>query len=281
MKFFNFQFITLIATSTILAVPVTIDNDSCELALSEYDECFYTSDINLLNIDSVCSTFHSEKCQNFYSNGFIKGLESCQSQNPKLFKVTDNVYNPIYNRLKFKCTNDENGNYCPMNKLELDLRTMINVNLYTLYNEAAEETCKSKACTDAYIQYLNYTNTIDDHILEKITTKTENTLSELKNKISELEDKVQEFENNILDNVKKGLSKRSDSETTGIIGIHTIVDKKLDYFMSEQCTSQHQGQSHGQSTSQTTNGNVQSSDASTLSFKSIVLVAIVLISTLF
>jgi len=85
--------------------------------------------------DKSCKIFNSEECK----AAFKKDLSSCGDINSLL--------GLSFNLLKMTCGVDENGKYCP-------LSTALESKEEPDYDALAQETCKSKACTDNALENL-------------------------------------------------------------------------------------------------------------------------------
>jgi hypothetical protein len=309
---FTTQIIALVAATAVNAIPVKERRSSsaCDQVLDSYDECFNQM-VNMKNVDSVCASYNSEKCQNFYKSGFVNEIDACKNEDPNALSLLEDIISLNREELKHICTKDENGNLCPRVKLELENKFIINGKGDSLYSQASNETCASKVCTDAYVQYLEQVKTITLQLDEKEKTLEQNIEQKIDSKVSEFDNKVSEFEQKVKDKVNKleeGLNNiGNDIENKINEEIENIeskfkrsiendmkeIDEEIAKFKSDQCTSQASanGQAaNGQASStinqvvsgnSTATGNTQTSDATALSYSSALVVAtVLLLSTL-
>jgi len=120
---------------------------------SEYsNECMSTM-VNISNYKEKCLIFKSEKCQTFYndSNSDLSKYYPICTQDEQSKKI----YNPIVfqtliNNVKSKCYTDENEELCP-----LSLFRITQPNIPIDYSTVIDDTCKSKKCTESFIEYMS------------------------------------------------------------------------------------------------------------------------------
>jgi len=129
-----------------------------------------------------------------------------------------------------------NGNLCPINKYELENNAKSN------YEQPVKDTCKSLACSNAYVEYANDFSKILDDIEDKIKDNTK----KVKNDIEKAKD---EFKNNInsnkgnVDSEKEKLDEKNDKAKEGIIvkRLFNSLDQSLtahrDYIISNKCST--------------------------------------------
>ncbi|ORX50661.1 hypothetical protein BCR36DRAFT_583240 [Piromyces finnis] len=117
----------------------------CLAEVAEMDDCYQGE-----NIDQVCSSYFSDKCQNAIINP-DSVAPSCKSLPQEL---QQSIKSKHFNKVIFpatvasiQCQKDESGNYCSQ-ATEGDVATK----LTNVINDAA----KSKQCTDNAIWALNY-----------------------------------------------------------------------------------------------------------------------------
>jgi len=125
---------------------------------SEHNEC-----LNLITVDNykqMCSSYKTEKCQNFYKNP-LDYFPKCKDV-PKIKEI----YQPIImENLKLsyelECQIDEEGNLCPM---------ALSLILQNGGYEVLEDTCKSKICSDSAIKVLKNINLDQFSALENLSS---------------------------------------------------------------------------------------------------------------
>lgn len=122
----------------------------CTAALADYRECeIEIGNINN-NLDIVCNTINTEKCQNILNNG-IKNVPECNSLPNQVVVPVQLIYRIINSSASLACAKDENGNYCPLS----------GANIFTTNYKTDEEiikllnsTCQSRSCTDKAVDTL-------------------------------------------------------------------------------------------------------------------------------
>jgi gas vesicle protein len=233
MKFFSAQLITLITATTSFAAPFLERRDmfsvsrDCRKAAKQYEEC--VADIHLSNIQSVCATFNSEKCLSFRNNGFLFNLAECKNETQDNLTYSSNVFEARYIETKFRCTNDESGNICPINKYELESVVLNN------YDQPLKDTCKSQACSNAYVEYINNIKTVLEALGDNIEDQVENKTQEIEDKLDNLknniEDKVEDFGDKIEDSIKGIFDKRYYNKVD-----YSLLARR-DYLISNKCAT--------------------------------------------
>ncbi|ORX51067.1 hypothetical protein BCR36DRAFT_583133 [Piromyces finnis] len=106
--------------------------------------------IDITNYEEQCSVFNSEKCQIFYNDSDLSKYYPICTQDEK----SKNMYNPVMfkkliNNVKSKCYMNENDELCP-----LSIFRITSPNTPIDYPLIRNDTCKSKKCTDYFIEYL-------------------------------------------------------------------------------------------------------------------------------
>lgn len=227
MRFFVTPLVALVAVTAVYALPADekkADNKDC----SVYLECFNELSMNMSSLDSVCTTFNSDKCKKLY--------ETVKSD--KAFKNCSNVNPPEL--LEFYCTKDENGKNCPAVEVALGYETCAKdvsdekkrsdciAKMSKLEADAFSNTCKSKKCTDANIKFYEF-----------------------------------------------GINEAKNNNNTLPV-YNARIDDELAKLKSDQCSPQGKAQTQTQG-----DGKAESSDASTLTYTSTLIIStILLLSTL-
>jgi len=129
---------------------------ACEEALLSYYECSADIvDFNLVALDIVCFYFKTEKCQNFIKNG-INTIPECKNEDNDLIEWSNIFLKINYFTNNFYCAKLENTNrYCPIIEWicegsEVDGNKTYENSHYTV---AFKDTCQSRVCYDAIINY--------------------------------------------------------------------------------------------------------------------------------
>jgi len=183
MKFSTNILTLLVATTAAFSRNVPVKRGDPEKCYSEFKDkddwnCFHTIICGLTNenFDEGCKTYASEKCQKFY-NEIDKIPESCFYSNEK--GLTRDGVRQLVAQYKYMCVKDEKDRLCPLPDLSINYffkpnfsGTKEEVDRNTL--EATEETCYSKKCTDAEIEF-NRSMLNDQKILEWMFTNSNDT----------------------------------------------------------------------------------------------------------
>jgi len=132
-------------------------NQACQTEVMKYEECYnlYTNlNRNSTAVETVCDTFYTDKCQQFYKNG-IKSLEGCKSDNEHRVTYWQGKVDLEVGTITSICGKDEAGNYCPVQSLIIDLnKKIISQDEYLKkLEDSIKETCKSSQCIDIYLKY--------------------------------------------------------------------------------------------------------------------------------
>lgn len=144
----------------------------CENGLENFTECLYGSNkFTSKNIDKICNTFNSEKCQSFFKNP-MNSVPACKTI-PKEFQ---NNYKSLFDISKFSmnffCQKDESNQICPMVKLELSGNKSEKKIM-----KSVKETCKYTECTETALNLyttLNKAINYEEDILNEDSEAMEN-----------------------------------------------------------------------------------------------------------
>ncbi|OUM62980.1 hypothetical protein PIROE2DRAFT_10612 [Piromyces sp. E2] len=139
----------------------------CQKEIELYADC--NVNINLSNYEKCCS----ETCINFFKDPF-KYIPSCKGNTLIDSTLTPETLEVTNNNLLLECAKDEQGNKCPFSKVLINEVNGVTNNIY-------DETCLSKACTDATYQHYSYNlDHVDSNPLytEAEKQKTKNSLNE-------------------------------------------------------------------------------------------------------
>ncbi|ORX59264.1 hypothetical protein BCR36DRAFT_453923 [Piromyces finnis] len=118
---------------------------------SEYSNECMTTIININNYKEKCLVFKSEKCQTFYNDPDLSKYYPICTKDEQSKKVYNRVvFQSLINNVLSKCYMDENDELCP-----LSLFRITQPNSPIDYPVIINDTCKSKKCTDSFIEYMN------------------------------------------------------------------------------------------------------------------------------
>jgi len=184
-------------------------SDACKKATEEFQECIIGTDqIKKDTLDKVCETYNSQKCQDFYKNG-LNGVEACKNDDAFLIQMSNVIVESNQSNVGLFCIKDEANQYCPYGQFILDIasksETITNAEVEASYNQAVNNVCKSKKCTDAFVEYTDKKN--------KLTGDIE----DLNKKLSK--------------------SKRAEFKTT-LSDANKTLEETINYLKSTDCTSQ-------------------------------------------
>jgi hypothetical protein len=107
---------------------------------SEYNECM--ENLNTDNYKQICSTFKSEKCQNFFNNP-LDYFPICKNDTNIKEYYQPAIMDYIKISYELICIYDENDNLCPFG---------LSVITESGADKFIRDTCKSKICTNSTIE---------------------------------------------------------------------------------------------------------------------------------
>jgi len=225
-------------------------SDECKKATAEFKECFIGTDlIKNDTLDKVCETYSSQKCQDFYKNG-LNNIDACKNDNALLLQMSTVMTETIQSNIGVFCIKDEANQYCPYGQFILDLASksenITNEEVEKNYNFAVNNSCKSKKCTDAFIEY---------------TDKKNKLLSDV-------------------EGLNKTLTKRGEFNTVLNAGADKTLEETIKYLKSDECTSQQTKTNAGNTAATANNTNNDDNSSGAISnkvtgfFTSIALVAV-------
>ena len=178
MKFSTKVLTLLVATTAAYShnIPVKRNNfDKCFSDLKENSTCLETILTAMTNktFNKSCKIYASEKCQKFYSE--VDNIpESCFDAEDKQKGLTKDGVRQLVAQFNYMCVKDENDRLCPLP--DITINHFYNPKFSGTKEEvdrdsfkAIEETCYSKKCTDALVEY-DITMLNDQKILEMMST---------------------------------------------------------------------------------------------------------------
>lgn len=183
---------------------------ACEEALKQYEECFEDKEITKENVDVVCNTPISEKCQKLYNDG-IDVIPECQKLEGLRKTVLGHIVKLSDLNIKVKCSKDEQGQYCPLNYFSVSEKNYIGFRIVSNNEEqfkaALDDTCKSDICTDVYLNAFTEFSDLKNDVSSFFSSIGEEITSTISDKISS-KDKRETEDQKIEDD--KLLNKTSD-----------------------------------------------------------------------
>ncbi|OUM66409.1 hypothetical protein PIROE2DRAFT_59381 [Piromyces sp. E2] len=126
------------------------------------------------NLESICSTYKSENCQNLFKSGIGK-IDACSNEvNTIIETLEKTIALSVTSVIDLKCAKDENGNICPISNYVITTGNVPEDPNDDKWKQAVSETCKSKSCSDAFINYGNTTtnNNVNQSIVNGILNET-------------------------------------------------------------------------------------------------------------
>jgi len=154
----------LAASSAALAFPFEKRDllglsSECGKAIKEqFGSCLTTEKITFDNLDSICNNYKSENCQKVFKNGVGK-IDACSKEVNTIIDALEKVIAlNVSNVIDLKCAKDENGNTCPIANYVIQNGDVPSDPNDDKWKQAVDETCKSKSCSDAFINYSDASN---------------------------------------------------------------------------------------------------------------------------
>lgn len=165
---------TLVTASSALALPFEkrdipgVSSDCYNALKSQFNDCLTSEKITFSNLESVCSAYKSEKCQNFF-NSSISNIDSCSNEvKTVLESVEKTIKSNVSRIINLKCAKDENGNICPISNYVIANGDIPSDPNNPEWKQAVDETCKSKACSEAFINYSDSTVNNDNGVSQAV-----------------------------------------------------------------------------------------------------------------
>lgn len=211
-------------------------NEQCEKTLDQYKECLEgNSEIDVNNKENVCNIVNSEKCQNFFSDD-IKNNQGCENLNEIAARVLNFYKKGNTISLKMQCAKDENGKFCPLSNISPKLMSIekeggdSDKEFETLYTEAVSETCKSRSCINAALEFESGYNEIKQET------------AEFKDQVETMYNFIGAFKDMPLQNPSAKYRRAFSMENIDINSDKDAADKLIkatsDYLKSEECSVQ-------------------------------------------
>ena len=134
-------------------------NVECVTAIkAQISDCITSEQITFSNLESICSAYKSEKCQTFF-NSSISSIPACSGEVKDVVNsVEKSIKLHVASVIDLKCAKDENGNICPISNYVIQNGDIPSDPSDPNWQQAVQDTCKSKACSEAFINYTNTTN---------------------------------------------------------------------------------------------------------------------------
>lgn len=116
---------------------------------------------NTKDFNEICKIINDDKCSSLFKNG-ISSVKECQDIPKEYLEMFDASFEMIRQMVGFSCELDEAGNYCPLSKLSQE-KTLANSKASKEEaTKAINESCNSKKCREAFIQYFDQYKSLDD-----------------------------------------------------------------------------------------------------------------------
>lgn len=171
----------------------------------EYKECNIDEEnITESTIDDMCDKFNSEKCQKYYTTK-MADLPECKDSLTISLAGIDNMMKITYLGLKNNCEKDENNKYCPFNSVEIAKKIkddMTEEESRKLFDTIKEETCKSKKCSESYINFVTELNNNTNSLMETVSKEGNLSQSELDEMMSTINETVGDDYTGLLEYLK-------------------------------------------------------------------------------
>jgi len=220
----------------------------CDAAIEK--ECSLSNEINKENIESTCATYNSDKCKKLMADG-VSSIPACSSLGKELSGLKDELIKLQKTTFGILCTKDEKGNLCPFAEYELNNPNFINFNIKETDDtktKTEEEKAKEEEATVSAINETCKSKICTDTLVEGYSTLTKYE--------KELESKL---------NIKMKREFKLDKS----LNDEQNLQKLFEYLKSEECTAQ-------ATESNQTESN-QTSNASTMKFRSAIIVSLSLL----
>ncbi|OUM65091.1 hypothetical protein PIROE2DRAFT_60259 [Piromyces sp. E2] len=164
---FVFSFLFLLATSSVYSNVILgrdslnheiVARDACEDQMKEYNDCLNENDLK-----GLCSS----KCKKLFDDP-AKALSKCGDQ----VKIIESGMEILKNTYNVICATDGGGNACPFTQSIINNEDNISSKDT---EKIIEDTCKSKLCTDALVEYfkspLFVGGDTDNEVVTKLNSK--------------------------------------------------------------------------------------------------------------
>ena len=160
---FSVNLLTLLSISSSLAVSLS---PQCNKAIDDLYKKYKKEGCNIDDtmipdnmLPSVCGSYNAKKCKEFGSIDFFD-LPECKNNDTIELLYNMNSKANYLERLKLKCTMDENNKYCPLN--------------HALVTESAiKYSCKSQVCTTQSINYFENVLKNNQNLYNKVSKYNE------------------------------------------------------------------------------------------------------------
>lgn len=128
-------------------IQVPTMTNTCATELFEQNkECILELN-SISNLEQKCAAYKTDKCKNFYTD-VISNLTNCGAIDEGHVTSVNMAMDSTKKYLDVLCANDENNTLCPISAaLAGDIDG-------AKYNQAINDSCKSKSCTDAGVTFL-------------------------------------------------------------------------------------------------------------------------------
>jgi len=234
------KFLTLLAVSSAFAYTIPMEKredydysylgtnpifpikKECNDIFEKYEkECTIDLGASDVNYEEICQVYNTKACQELY-NINIYEIPECKSSEESVLTLLDSMLRITAVSLKTLCTKDENNKICPLHNFEAQIPADEDISDkegIELINKALNDTCKSKVCTNAFIEYEKEMRDIQSDYINAIKKFDAN---------GEIEDMIKNL----------GKVKRQFSVADNDLGMDETLSKTIEFLKSDKCTSQ-------------------------------------------
>eukprot|EP00833_Pecoramyces_ruminatium_P016169 jgi/Orpsp1_1/1190201/evm.model.d7180000077392.1 len=218
----------------------------CDEAIKK--EC--NLEVNKNNLDTVCTTYNSDKCQNLINKGIVS-LPACNALGQDFISIEQDMLKLHMITVEFMCTKDEQGNNCPFTNFELENSSIfsnegkinneegnengkeIDDTNYPKYKEndvvdeegitAIIETCKSKKCTNALLNVIPLLSSFENNFEVKYNIHLKKRQFQFDNGMTDNEkfNKIINFLNS--DECKASLNSQNSTSDAAVIKTNLLI----------------------------------------------------------
>jgi FKBP-type peptidyl-prolyl cis-trans isomerase len=110
--------------------------------------------------DEICKTYNSDKCQKLYKEG-VAGFPACKELGEVLSFQNQVIIDKADYLFQRYCSKDENDKYCPLSEYDFEEKESKEE-----FDNAINQTCKSRKCIDTAIEYFNKEINLENKVNE-------------------------------------------------------------------------------------------------------------------
>jgi len=147
-------YIILLVLYTIILKVSSTSISECKAEFLNYRDCVEGIDNDYHSFDNVCEIINSDKCKKFFENP-VGIHEACQTE-IRMKTVLENIKKYYDNGVNYYCQKDEKGNLCPGAEQALAILEKQEQNEMSDSIQILKNSCVSKTCTKAAINFIDY-----------------------------------------------------------------------------------------------------------------------------